>query len=242
MRIFFGKFSTSNIKFEQQINEKRYYSKKGSSWFGDIKERDYCYILAGNEVYLWKAKKYEEDYLQFESIIDDKLTIDSNKFKAFKYFILNPQIIVLTTRQVRNKAFFKIDYTNNFSEEILTDINTYIDENNFRSIIVADKNIEKNDKDIYLIRDENLKYTLFPSNFIDKKTFDMFIDNSDKLGKSGKKSSRKDNTINRINKTEINNSIEEVSILSFYDLFFNQYKVEAIDESDKEIEIDEEEI
>ena len=91
MRVFFGKFSTSNNKFEQQINEKRYYSKRDLGMFGEINEGDYCYILAGNEIYLWKAKKYENEYLQFESVIEGKLPIDSNKFKAFKYFIFNPK-------------------------------------------------------------------------------------------------------------------------------------------------------
>ena len=240
IKVFFGKFSTSNSQFKKQIDEKRYYSKKGSSWFGDIKEGDYCYILAGNEVYLWKAKKYEDEYLQFEIVIENKLPIDSNKFKAFKYFIFNPQIIVLTTRQVRNKAFFKIDFIDSFTEEILNNIETYKNENNFRNIIITDNNSQKNDKDIYLIKDENFKYTLFPSNFIDKKTIETFVDNSDKLGKSGKKTSRKDNTIERIKSTELNHVVKDVSILSFYDLFFNQYKVEAIDESEEEIEIDEE--
>jgi hypothetical protein len=105
MRLFFGKFSASNDKFEKQLNDKVYYSKRESGWFNGMQEGDYCFILAGKDVYLWKAKEYHDSNLQFESVIDDKLPMTSNDFKAFKYFMFNPQNVVLSTRQVRNKGY-----------------------------------------------------------------------------------------------------------------------------------------
>ena len=79
MNVFFGKISKSGKDdsfFEKQLKKKRYYAKKDSGWFGEIQKGDYCFIVAGENIYLWKAKKFEKEeeteYLQFESVIDDK--------------------------------------------------------------------------------------------------------------------------------------------------------------------------
>ena len=140
MKIFFGKISKSGKEtdfFEKQIKEKRYYAKKESGWFGEIKENDYCFIIAGAEIYLWQAVEFvkeEKEYLQFKSVIEDDLNIDGNQFKSFKYFQFNPQILVLTTRKARNRAFFEIVYSDDLTLEILKNKTTYMDENNFRKI------------------------------------------------------------------------------------------------------------
>lgn len=46
--------------------------------------------------------------------------------------------------------------------------------------------------------------------------------------KSGKKRSNKDSTIEKIKKSSIGEEIQDVSLLSFYDLFFNEYKIKKL--------------
>ena len=242
MRVFFGKISKSGREeefFDKQIKEKRYYSRKDSPWFGEIREDDYCYIIAGDKIYLWQAKKFENDYLQFEAIFEEELPINGNQFRSMKFFEFTPQIIVLTTRKARNRAFFEIKYTQEFTEDVLKNKNTYNNENNFRKIILADQSSTFNDEDIFLIK-SNEAYSLYKSQFIPEKTFNAFIDNTHFSGKSGKKRSNKDSTIEKIKKSSIGEEIQDVSLLSFYDLFFNEYKIKEIDSNeDEEIEVDE---
>jgi len=239
MKVFFGKFSASNEKAENQIKEKRYYAERGWSGFGDIKEGDYCYIIGGDKIYLWRAKKFEDNYLQFEDISEKELPINGNQFRSIKYFEFTPQFIVLTTRKARNRAFFEINHTKDFTEEILKDISTYKDIDNFRKIILADKTSQFNDKDIFLIKSDE-DYSLYKSKFIPEKTFNAFIDNTKFIGKSGKKRSNKDSAIEKIKKSIVGDEVKDVSLLSFYDLFFNEYKIKEIDSvEDDEIELDE---
>ena len=241
MKVFFGKFAKSNEKFEQQIEERRYYSKKGSSWFNGISEGDYCYILAGTDVYLWQAKKYINDngieYLQFDAVIENKLPMDSNQFKAFKYFFFNPQNIVLSSRQVRSKGFFEVSYIVSFDEDKLKNIQTYQNKDNYRAIYVVDLGYEKNDKDIYLIKEDD-GYRLHKSSFIVDETYNSFVDNTKKRGTAGKRSN-KDSTIDKITKTEINSIVKGVNMLPFYDLFFNKYKQSEVSDEEQSVEVDE---
>lgn len=61
MRVFFGKFasgfSSKGVDANDQINEKRYYASKGSSWFGELEVGDFCFALTGSDVHLWKASE-----------------------------------------------------------------------------------------------------------------------------------------------------------------------------------------
>lgn len=233
MRVFFGKFaskfSNKEINAQDQISEKRYYAAKGSTWFGELEVGDYCFALTGSDVYLWKAIEQTDEHMQFESVLG-KLPIDGNQFKLFKYFILNPQNIVLTTRQTRNCAFYKMECTESFSEDILTNIQSYKNEDNFRKIFVVDERSAKDDKNLYLIRGDS-GYTLYKSDFIDDETYQKFIDNTVHKGESGKKSSRKDSTIQRVEETPLNQELMNVSLLNFYDLFFNKYKKVSLEEN-----------
>ena len=247
MNVFFGKISKSGKDdsfFENQLEKKRYYAKKDSGWFGEIQPDDYCFIVAGENIYLWKAISFETEgeteYLQFESVIDDKLPINGKKFKSFKYFQFNPQIIVLTTRKARNRAFFKIVYLEGLSEEILTEKSTYESIDNFRKIMIVENETKCNDTDIFLIKEQS-GYRLYKSNFIEQNTFNDFVDNTSLQGQSNSKRSNKDSTIKKIKDTKINDEVKDMSLLSFYDLFFNVYKTKDIDENpEEEIEVDEE--
>lgn len=233
MRVFFGKFaskfSNKEINAQDQISEKRYYAAKGSTWFGELEVGDYCFALTGSDVYLWKAIEQTDEHMQFESVLG-KLPIDGNQFKLFKYFILNPQNIVLTTRQTRNCSFYKMECTESFSEDILTNIQSYKNEDNFRKIFVVDERSAKDDKNLYLIRGDS-GYTLYKSDFIDDETYQKFIDNTVHKGESGKKSSRKDSTIQRVEETPLNQELMNVNLLNFYDLFFNKYKKVSLEEN-----------
>lgn len=241
MRVFFGKFasgfSSKGVDANDQINEKRYYASKGSSWFGELEVGDFCFALTGSDVHLWKASEQNDSYMQFESVLG-KLPVDGSQFKLFKYFIFNPQNIVLTTRPAKNQSFHEMKCTSNFSVDILTNKKSYENDDNFRKIfVVDDEKLAKNDKDIYLIKTK-LGYTLYKSDFIDDSTYKQFIDNTVHKGESGKKSSRKDNTIGRVEEIEPNNELKNVSLLSFYDLFFNEYKKMSL-EDNIEIPVDE---
>lgn len=233
MRVFFGKFSSAfsnqSTNAKDQISEKRYYSLKGKASFGDLKIGDYCFVLTGSNVYLWKAIKQTDEYMQFESVLGE-LPIDGNQFKLFKYFIFNPQNIVLTTRPTSGPSFYEMQCTENFSEDILTNIHSYKNEDNFRKIFVVDEQSTKDDKNLYLIRGDS-GYTLYKSDFIDDVTYQKFIDNTVHKGESGKKISRKDSTIQRVEETPLNQELMNVSLLNFYDLFFNEYKKEPLEDN-----------
>ena len=223
MKVFFGKFASTNSQFKKQIANRRYYAAQGSTWFNGIKAGDYCFILAGEDVYLWKAVGYIQDYLQFKEVIPGTLPMDTNAFKLFRYFQFNPQNIVLSSRQVRGKAFFEIQCVAGFTKKLLTDVKTYENEDNYRNIYIVDTQYKLNDKDIFLIK-ENNEYHLHKSSFIEGHTYASFSDNTSQYGTSGQQRSNKDSTITKIKETEINSSLQGVSLLSFYDLFFNEYK------------------
>jgi len=56
MNLFFGKISK---KYDtKQIEEGYYEAPKNSSWFGDIKIGDFCYIIGGDKIQFWKAREW----------------------------------------------------------------------------------------------------------------------------------------------------------------------------------------
>lgn len=107
IKIFFGKISASNKLSKKQISEKRYYAKKGLSYFGDIGIGDYCCIINGNDIYFWQAKSWDK----FEEIFEGKLPINGNKFRALKFLQFNSDLMVNTIRKVPKKSFFKLELT-----------------------------------------------------------------------------------------------------------------------------------
>ncbi len=232
MKIFFGKLAESSELFEEQLSLKRYYAEEGSSWFSDLLIGDFCFIIAGESIYLWKSLEYRKEknseYLQFESVFETPLPISKNQFKVFKFFDFDSTLVVLTSRMTRNRTFFELNQCGGleFNEQDLTSIETYKDENNFRTLCIVDQDFDDfNAKDIYLIKQDEDYYELKKSSFLLSISESFFPSNTKYLGTSTKKRSNKDSTIETIKSIQINSCLDylEVSFLAFYDLFFNPY-------------------
>lgn len=256
MNIFFGKISSKKEK--EQIEKGYYRALKDSSWFNGITIGDFCFIVGGNKIQLWKAKswgkKTGDDILEFE-IIHNDLGINTKKLTAIKYFKLTVELVVLTVRSTAKskKAFFPIqlDSKFDFSETTLKDINTYQNENTFRKInIISSTNKPKSDSDNIQLYKEKEEWKIFQSSFISKDILEAFKDNTSFKG-SGQVN--KDKAIDII-LSNIGNSLSEdkLSILQMYDLFCCDYKNKEIvlqediskeeiisDESDLDAAIDE---
>jgi len=238
-RIFFGKISASaNKEFnDMQIENKRYYADKNSSWFGNITLQDYCYILSGSNIYYWQAEKWASDrkgdYLQFKEIIKGKLPINGNKFRALNIFKFNSDLMVLTIRQVRNKAFFELKLTDNVRFEDIKESNFYLNDLNYRSIEIVDDNFNNfNKKNIYLIKgNDGIK--LYKSNFFDGTTYDNFRDNTKYLAAGIKRN--KNSTLKKIVDATISQTLDSKSLPlnSFYDSFFVEYDKDLLENENR---------
>ncbi len=137
MNLFFGKISKK--KDLQQIEKGYYLSKKNSSWFNGIQIDDYAFLIGGDKIQLWQAEAWKQnpDRLTFK-IIFDNLPLSIKDLVAIKYFELNVDLIIKTTKSTAKeyKAFFKIDYESSFTEAMLLNIDTYEDPTIFRDIKV----------------------------------------------------------------------------------------------------------
>lgn len=226
MNIFFGKISK---KIDvQQIEEGYYLSAKGSTWFGEIEIGDYAFIIGGDKIQLWKAKEWGvkdgKECLWFD-ILNKNLNINLNKFTALEFFKLTPALIVLTSRSVRNRAFFKLDTIKDLSVDYIKDSDTYEDNSIYRKIIIHknESEIKESSIDIQLYYD-NGELKLYKADFLDESMIQNFRDN---LKFGGKGAVRKDNVIKLLkNKNTIPSAeftTSEISIRSLYDTMFCEY-------------------
>lgn len=226
MNIFFGKISKKVDV--QQIEEGYYLSAKGSTWFGEIEIGDYAYIIGGDKIQLWKAKKWGDkdgkECLWFD-ILNKNLNINLNKFTALEFLKLTPALIVLTSRSARNRAFFKLDTIKDVSVDYIKDSDTYKDNSIYRKIVIHENEseIKEDSIDIQLYYD-NGELKLFESDFFDETVIQNFRDN---LKFGGKGAVRKDNVIKLLKSKSINPSAEftnsEISMRSLYDTLFCEY-------------------
>ena len=134
------------------------------------------------------------------------------------------------------KAFFPIEFdSQNFTEAILKDINTYRDDNTYRMVHILNSRSKpsKDSIDIQLYK-ENNEWKLYNSPFISQEIIDDFRDKTDMLGNG---QPNKDKTIKIV--TSPNNLDQRVpadalSILQLYDLFCCDYKKKEITEVPEE--------
>ena len=238
MSIFFGKISANaNQEFNQkQIDHKRYYADKGSSWFGDIQPNDYCYIISGQDVYFWQAKEWgsdnDGDFLQFTDIFERKLPINGNQFRALNFLKFNSDLMVLTIRQVQSRAFFKLELIGEPSIDNLKSLKFYENPDSYRNIVVVDSNFKSfNTKDIYLIRSSS-EVSLYKSDFFDDGTYKNFRDNT-VYRNGGRKN--KNSLLEKIVNAEINHVFKsiEMSLNGLYDAFFVEYDKDEEKENGK---------
>ena len=240
MNIFFGKISQKvDIK---QIEEGYYQAGKDSGWYGELQLEDYVYLIGGNRIQLWQAKEWNEtnDRLTFD-ILNKDLVIGVNEFTALNFFRLTKPLLVLTSRSARNRAFFKLDVLKEYPIEELSQTNFYKNDNLYRKVAFTDKsNINPSSSDIQMYYDKE-KLSLHDSSFFDPEVYKLFRDN---LKMQGNGAVRKDNTIKIIQKgVDSGNAIfsyNDISLRSFYDAFFCDYKEKEIEEVDKDEECKEE--
>ncbi len=228
MNIFFGKISK---KFDiKQIEEGYYTAERGSTWFGDLKISDYVYIIGNDKIQLWQArewgKKDEKECLHFD-ILNKNLGIRVNNFIALNFFKLTTDLIVLTSRSTRSRAFFKLELLKkDLSIDYISNSEIYKNDSIYRKIVVHknESKIDKFSKDIQLYYD-NEELKLYEADFFDNRVIQKFRDNLNLLGNG---CSRKDNVIEKLKSKELNPSSEfsnhEISILSLYDTLFCEYE------------------
>ncbi|WP_165749494.1 AAA family ATPase [Cellulophaga sp. Z1A5H] len=226
MNIFFGKISG---KFDtNQIEEGYYKSDQGSSWFGSIKIGDYAFIIGGDKIQLWKAREWGEkdnvECLWFD-ILNDNLEIKLNKFTSLKFFKITKNLVVLSSRSARNKAFFKLEMLTDLGIDYLSNTQTYKDDSLYRKIVVhKDKSfVNEKSQDLQFYY-ENNQFCFFPNDFTDSKIISNYRDN---LSFGGNGAVRKDNVIAALKSKQLNPSAHflnnEISMRSIYDTLFCEY-------------------
>jgi len=247
MKLFFGKISSKKEK--DQITQGYYRATKDSSWFNGIQPGDYCFTIGGGKIQLWKAKnwgkKSGDDVLEFD-IIHNDLGINTKQITAIKYFNLTMELVVLTVRSTAKskKAFFPIEFSRDFTEALLKDINTYKIPDTFRRIHILPEGQtpQNNSTDLQLFKKDGA-WSLYNASFISRDILDAFKDNTGMLG-SGQ--INKDKAIAKI--LDAGNSskklpADELSILQMYDLFCCNYKnkeIVTVEESNGQDEVAEE--
>ena len=191
MKIFFGKISP---KIEpKQLSEGYYRSEKGSSWFNGIDVGDYCFMIGANKIQLWKAKEWTikkersvgvkteapNEILKFDILIDD-LKIDTAKLTSFIYLKLSMHLIIFSVRSAGSsqKAFFPLQISPKLTEEMLINVETYKNSNNYRKTwIFPTKDKLKNDSEDIQLYLENNEWKIQEPSFVDGHPFEDFKDN-----------------------------------------------------------------
>lgn len=249
MKIFFGKISP---KIEpEQLSEGYYRSERGSSWFNGIDVGDYCFMIGANKIQLWKAKEWTikkdksvgvkadapNEILKFDILIDD-LKIDTAKLTSFLYLKLSMHLIIFSVRSAGSsqKAFFPLQFSPKLTEEILINIETYKNPNNYRKTwIYPTKDKVKNGSEDIQLYLENNEWKIQEPSFVDGHPFEDFKDNSSFIGQGQK---RKDTTLqfvaNKLN-WEKPISPNSLSMLNIYDAFCCSYKQK--EENDDELDL-----
>jgi len=244
MKVYFAKISNKQ-QLGHQFDNGFYLSRKGSPAYGDLNgvdistEQIYVFAISGNQIGLWRATRWEvdESKLYFDRIIP-VTGLTSKSLTAFKYFLLNKDLIVFPVRQAQ-KSFFEITFQSTLSEQILIDRTTYSNSDNFRKIRVVNVASQQGmTHDLELIKSQNGFSFHQPSN-CDAIAFQNFRDNT---GVSIGSQPNKDKTILQIaNVTSYPQmfNYDNISILQLYDAFFCEYKDNTtIEESDTEEIID----
>jgi MoxR-like ATPase len=230
MNIFFGKISG---KYDpNQLIEGYYHAKKDSGWFNGINIGDYAFIMSSKGVQLWKAKEWafentEQERLSFEIIFNDLGSIQD--FILLKYLKLTVDLIVKTSRSTaaQQKAFFPLETEPTFTEALLTELNAYKNQVNYRKINI----LSSKDKCVSDSYDIQLYYEagtlkIAPSKNCDPSVYSKFQDTTSMIGKG---QSSKDRTLKEVaNKENLDKEVsDKLSLKDLYDAFMCKYKEET---------------
>jgi hypothetical protein len=232
MNLFFGKIS--NKVDVDQIDGGYYQAEHHSSWFNGINLGDYAFIIGGGKIQYWKAKEWTtkngNQILQFD-ILSNDLGINTKQLSAIRHFYLSKVLLVLTVRSTAKskKAFFPIQVIDHsLNLEDFKNSAIYTNQDLYRKIrLLASKSqIKGNISDIQIYK-ENGVWKLNEASFIDPYLIESFSDKSIHISKGSK---NKDKTISIINGTNDTLAFDDLSLLSFYDLFCCAYKGQSLTE------------
>jgi 5-methylcytosine-specific restriction endonuclease McrBC GTP-binding regulatory subunit McrB len=230
MQVFFGRI-TEKQNPTDQFNKGYYHAKKGTSYFGELnnfdsttKESVYVFMIATNSIELWKVSHWgnNEQDLFFTKTGVDLDNMSRAWFAAFKFFYLDLDLIVFTTRRPYKKAFFKLRIDNMFTEAQILDPATYSNYDNYRNIELCKTippSISRN-----LVFHKEGEYWKFESpDFFDNSLSSQFRDNTKNIGRGRP---NKDNLLKYISEAnplpkELNP--DDLSLLNVYDIFFCDY-------------------
>ncbi|MGJ4734836.1 AAA family ATPase [Leptospira levettii] len=232
MALYFGKIS-DKVDIDQ-IESGYYKAEHHSSWFNGIDIGDFAFIVGGKKIQYWLAKEWKtkngNQILQFDILCDD-LGINTKQLSAIRNFYLSKVLLVLTVRSTAKskKAFFPIQLIdNNFNLESFRDPAFYRNQDIYRKIklLPSKAQIKGNSTDVQIFK-ENGIWKLKEASFIDPHIIENFSDKSIHFGKGSK---NKDKTISTINGTKDILAFDDLSLLSFYDLFCCAYKGQSLTE------------
>lgn len=230
MHVFFGRINV-NQNPKDQFQNAYYHATKGTSYFGDLnkfenfeKEPVYVFMIGSNSVELWKADHWGPNG---QDLFFTKTGIDLDDMNrawlaAFKYFYLDSDLIVFTTRRPFKKAFFKLRVDDSITEEMILNPLTYSNRDNYRSIELHNIKPIANSRNLVFLKENNEWHFQAPD-FFDNSLSEKFIDNTVNIG-NGRPN--KDNTLRFISDVKTLPGIykpDELTLLNIYDVFFCDY-------------------
>lgn len=235
MNIFFGKVSRKN---KEQIEQHCYRAAKDYVGFQGLEKGDYVFMLCEGRVHLWQAGDYIEDEdgengKRVFDVIIENIGRKSFFLSHIKFFKLTMDLVVKSHRQTKDKAFFKIDFEPEFTEELLKNADTYKKAENFRKTYIRNSisSVEDASYDIQLyFEGDSLK--LAPIKNSDESFTADFRDNLPKIGNSRPKKDKTLSLVKDVNSHEkAFNYDSQLNASKIYDAFMVDYG-ESEDEQD----------
>jgi len=246
MHIYFGRIN-ENQEPKDQFLKGFYSAQKGSSYFGALNQFDsfdnedvYVFMLGKTSVELWKAKNWGSggNNLYFDKTHVNLHDIDRAWFAAFKFFYLDADLIVFTTRRPYKKAFFELKVDAAFTRKMLLDHNTYKPDSNFRHIEIHNSTPTGSSRNLAFYKHDN-KWQFKEPEFYDTSLTQYFRDNAGNIGKGRP---NKDSILTMIQETTPLPAVynpDQLTLLNIYDVFFCDYngsgtKSELTDDIDED--------
>lgn len=230
---FFGKITD---KIDPKQLPQGYYEASSKSWFGNIKEGDYVFIVAGSskgagKVHFWRARKWSENQgkfrMDFDKIVDGCIS-KPVLLSSLIFFKLNMELIIKSVRPTATdkKGFFEmipIDRIDNL-EELLCNSDTYKETSSlFRKIIIynnlatLENDTQMHDNDIQLYYDADGIIKIKSKSFIDDKLIKDFHGEMSKIKGKNKERILENFKLDGETQKEV-----KISLRDFYDTFISK--------------------
>lgn len=231
MHIYFGRINENQTP-KDQIQNAYYAAKKGSTYFGTLNqfesfanEEVYVFMLGTSSVELWRAREWGQGG---KNLYFDKTNVNLHEITrawvaAFKYFYLDADLIVFTTRRPFKKAFFEVRVDPALTRIMLLDHRTYQPDNNFRHIEVHESMPTISTRNVVLYKSED-RWQFKEPEFYDTDLTKYFRDNMSMIGKGRP---NKDSILKMIMDASPLPAVynpDQLTLLNIYDVFFCPYK------------------